>query len=314
MIPANKENVRGELSCNTIKNPGLILMRHEPVAFNNCLTLEQFRSAMQAAGICYSSEIIADGNLHRFFIEGHRKGSLNGAYVLHLDGCPAGWFMDYTTGLSQTWKNSSDSRVPHAFIKQIKEAKVQREVEMHQKHAEAAKKAAYTWSNSKPVARRDDHQYLITKQIQQYGTRINRKSLIIPIYDETDQLVNLQFIAPEGEKRFLKGGRKRGCFHIVGDISEKILICEGVATGFSLHEDSRQRVIIAFDAGNLLPVARNIRELSPDSEIIICGDNDLSGIGQQKAREAALGANGKVLIPPIPGQDWNDHLTGGRHD
>jgi len=69
---------------------------------------------------------------------------------------------------------------------------------------------------------------------------------------------------------------------------------------------------VAFDAGNLLPVAMNIRELSPSTEIIICGDNDLSGIGQSKAKEAALAIGGKVLIPPVPGQDWNDLIAGGR--
>ncbi|QOJ24692.1 MAG: toprim domain-containing protein [Gammaproteobacteria bacterium] len=110
------------------------------------------------------------------------------------------------------------------------------------------------------------------------------------------------------------GGRKRGCFHIIGDLSDKILICEGFATGASLHEDSGQRVVIAFDAGNLLPVAKNIRDLSPESEIIICGDNDLSGVGQTKAREAALSIGGKILIPPIPGQDWNDVLKGENHN
>lgn len=134
-----------------------------------------------------------------------------------------------------------------------------------------------------------------------------------PIYNESDQLVNLQFIDPQGnKKRFLSGGRKRGCFHIIGDITKRILICEGFATGASLYEDCNQRVVIAFDAGNLLPVAMNIKELSADSEIIICGDNDLSGIGQAKAREAALSIAGKVMIPLVPGQDWNDYLTGGR--
>lgn len=126
-------------------------------------------------------------------------------------------------------------------------------------------------------------------------------------------MVNLQFITPEGQKRFLKDGRKHGCFHIIGGhYSDRILICEGFATGASLFEDWGQRVIVAFDAGNLLPVAKKIREFAPRSEIIICGDHDLSGIGQSKAKEAALAIHGKVFIPPVPGQDWNDYLTRGR--
>ncbi len=80
----------------------------------------EFRQAMQAAGISFSGEIIADGRLHRFHIDGHKRGSLNGAYTLHFDSHPAGWFMDYTTGLSQTWRSGNVSSVSYALIEQIK--------------------------------------------------------------------------------------------------------------------------------------------------------------------------------------------------
>ena len=278
---------------------------------DNCSIESEFRQVMQAAGISFSGEIIADGRLHRFHIEGHKQGSLNGAYTLHLDNHPAGWFMDYTTGLSQTWRSGNTSSVSYALIEQIKEAKQQREAEILQKHTAAAKKAAHIWSESKPIIAQSEHAYLSKKRIQPHGAKINHGTLIIPIHDASDQLVNLQFINSQGEKRFLSGGRKRGCFHIIGDLSDKILICEGYATGASLHEDSGQRVVVAFDAGNLLPVAKNIKELSPESKIIVCGDNDLSGMGQAKAREAALSISGKVLIPSVPGADWNDLITGG---
>ncbi|MBE7525728.1 toprim domain-containing protein [candidate division WWE3 bacterium] len=279
---------------------------------NSLSIVDQFRQAMQAAGISFSGEIIADGKLHRFHIEGHKQATLNGAYTLHLDGYPAGWFMDYTTGLSQTWRSGNVSRVSYALLKQISEAKLQRDIEQRQRHEAAAIKAHPIWNRSKPVTKQSDHDYLINKHIQPNGARLYGDALVISIYNESDELVNLQFINPKGEKRFLSGGRKRGCFHIIGDLSDKILICEGFATGASLHEDSGQRVVIAFDAGNLLPVAKNIRDLSPESEIIICGDNDLSGVGQSKAREAALAIGGKVLIPSVPGKDWNDLLAGER--
>ncbi|PTQ76740.1 putative DNA primase/helicase [Nitrosomonas oligotropha] len=272
----------------------------------------QFRQAMQTAGINYSGEIIHDGKLHRFHIEGHKRGSQNGAYIFHADGCPAGWFLDFKTGLSQTWRSGNAASVSYAFSEQIREAKKQRETEIFQKHEETAKKAVHIWGKSKQIANQSDHQYLVNKRIQPNGARIYGNALVIPIYNESDKLVNLQFINTRGEKRFLSGGRKRGCFHIIGNLLSKILICEGFATGASLHEDSKQRVVVAFDAGNLLTVAKNIRDLSQDSEIIICGDNDLSGVGQSKAREAALAIGGKVLIPKIPGKDWNDLIAGGR--
>lgn len=271
--------------------------------------IQQFHEYISAHGILFRSEIIPDGKLHRFHIEGHKCGTRNGAYILYADKCPAGWFMDYKTGISQTWRSSSGSRVSYTLIKQIEEAKRQREVEQRQAHEKAAAKAAYIWRSVKPAI---NHSYLEKKRINPHGTGLYHDTLVIPIYNESDRLVNHQFIDTQGNKRFLSGGRKRGCFHVIGDITNRILICEGFATGASLYEDSGQRVIVAFDAGNLLPVAKNIRELSPDSEIILCGDNDKSGIGQKKAREAALATDSKILIPPTPGMDWNDVLSGGR--
>ena len=36
------------------------------------------------------------------------------------------------------------------------------------------------------------------------------------------------------------------------------------------------------------------------------GDNDISGVGQKAARDAALSIGGKYLIPDTEGNDWND--------
>lgn len=88
-----------------------------------------------------------------------------------------------------------------------------------------------------------------------------------------------------------------------------MLICEGWATGASLHEELGVFVMVAMDAGNLAPVAQAARRLFPDAEIIIAGDNDESGTGQAAAQNAALAVGGKVLIPQQSGVDWNDILT-----
>lgn len=275
--------------------------------------IQDFRQSMQAAGINYSGEIVADGRLHRIRHEDHKNGTLNCAYVLHIDNNnPAGYFENWSAGTKQTWTTKKINRSYHAFSdQQIKQAKALRQKEQLQKYATTAIKAVNIWNRCKPIAKQSEHAYLKNKRIQPHGARLYHDALVIPIFNESDQLVNLQFINLKGEKRFLSGGRKRGCFHIIGDLSQRILICEGFATGASLYEDCGQRTVIAFDAGNLLPVAKNIRELTPNTEIIICGDNDLSGAGQAKAREAALSIGGKILIPGTPDQDWNDVLTGG---
>jgi putative DNA primase/helicase len=122
-------------------------------------------------------------------------------------------------------------------------------------------------------------------------------------------LVNLQFIDEAGNKRFLAGGLKKGCFHVLGSETGTILICEGFATGASLFDTTGFLTVIAFDCGNLEHVAIEIRKLYPNAEIVIAGDNDLSVIGQQKAIEAALAVSGKYILPATLGHDWNDSLT-----
>ncbi|MFI3120597.1 MAG: toprim domain-containing protein, partial [Methylococcaceae bacterium] len=124
-----------------------------------------------------------------------------------------------------------------------------------------------------------------------------------------NELVNLQFIDADGVKRFLAGGKKSGCFWWIGQKSEKILIAEGFATAASIHDDTGHLTIIAFDAGNLEPVAQVIRQRNPKTEMIIMADNDISGIGQSRARLAALATNCKYIVCPVSGMDFNDYLN-----
>lgn len=57
--------------------------------------IDAFRSAMFDAGITPPDYIQADGQLHRFYIAGHKVGSQNGAYVCYSNGHPAGYFEDF---------------------------------------------------------------------------------------------------------------------------------------------------------------------------------------------------------------------------
>ena len=74
-------------------------------------TIEAFRAAMADAGIVTHEAIIADGHLHRFNVEGDKRGTRNGAYILHTDGRPAGWAMHYRTCITVRW-SASGKREP----------------------------------------------------------------------------------------------------------------------------------------------------------------------------------------------------------
>lgn len=278
--------------------------------FSNGDAVYQFKTAMLDAGITPPEYVIGDGQLHRFKID----GKLNGAYVLHLDGRAAGYFQDFKQDIKQTWKQSGKFMPLSEFQRQALAKQCQREAEQRlaeetAKHKAAASKAIYIWNNAEPTPNK--HPYLIKKHIQPYGARQGRdNALIIPIYNASRELVNLQFISEAGGKRFLSGGKKKGCFYCLGDqITDKVLIGEGFATAASLHEDTGYLAVIAFDAGNLKDVAIVVKSLSPGTEIIICGDNDESGVGQKAAIEAALAIGGKYILPAIVGMDFNDYLN-----
>ena len=74
-------------------------------------------------------------------------------------------------------------------------------------------------------------------------------------------------------------------------------------------------MVVAFDAGNLMPVALAFRKKYPDMDIIICADNDTETEGNPgltKAKEAAKAINARLAVPPISG-DFNDYYTGGQN-
>jgi putative DNA primase/helicase len=291
-----------------------ICMKNQPNPPTAYEVIASFKAAMAAQGIATDDPIIADGQLHRIHIKGHKSGSLNGAYVLHLDGHPAGYFEDFTAGIKTNWKLEGSEQHPldPDYQKQIEAAKTERAQQRLILELQAAEKARYIWHKAQLT--HPCHPYLIRKGIQPHGAKHGRSgALILPLYNTDNAIVNLQFIHDNGTKRFLKGARKKGCFWWLGQKTDTVLIAEGFATTASLFEATGFLTIIAYDAGNLETVAKIIRERQPAANIVICADNDESGIGQEKANRAAHAVNGLVAVPPITG-DFNDfakQLQGG---
>ena len=272
--------------------------------------VDGFKAAMLDHGITPPDTLIGDSLLHRFHVEGDRKGTLNGAYVLHCDNKPSGWAMHYKTGVSFTWTLSGKKEpLTAAMRRQNDYAREVRQLEQAKAHQLAAEKARWIGGQSEPITEQSQHQYLINKRVQPHNAKAYKGALVIPIYDESGAIVNLQFIGVDGTKRFLTGGKKQGCYSAIGDLTETILICEGWATGASLHEATGHYVIVAMDAGNLQPVSEVIRKQHPTAKIIICADNDPIGI--EKANLAAFACDGLTIAPPNAGQDFNDFINAG---
>ena len=163
-----------------------------------------------------------------------------------------------------------------------------------------------------------DHPYVVRKQVAPLGLRCDaRGHLIVPLQDSDGRVHSLETIARDGAKRFLAGGAKRGHFCVIGmdpgpmpAPSGPILICEGWATGASLHIATGHTVIAAMDAGNLMPVAEALRARFPAADLVLVADNDEKpdrdgNPGVEAARKAALAIDGRLAVPESPG-DAND--------
>ena len=148
-----------------------------------------FQSAMADAGLICPDIPIADGDIHRFEVEGDRKGSRNGWYILFRDQI-GGAFGSWKTGQSETWsvkgKESMASEERQAWQKQMKAAKAKRKEEQKKIHAEARKKAQDGWqaANIDPV----NHPYIKNKQITPFGIKQRGETLIIPLRDSESAL------------------------------------------------------------------------------------------------------------------------------
>ncbi|MBW6496481.1 MAG: toprim domain-containing protein, partial [Burkholderiaceae bacterium] len=181
---------------------------------------------------------------------------------------------------------------------------------------DAALRAARIWAQAHSAPA--DHPYLTAKQVAPLGLRCDaRGHLVVPLQDVEGQIHSLETIAPDGPKRFLAGGAKRGHFAVIGanpaPIAEPtgpILICEGWATGASLAMATGHAVIAAMDAGNLLPVAEALRARFPNADFVLVADNDVkpdrdTNPGVEAARKAVAAVDARIAVPQLPG-DAND--------
>lgn len=260
-----------------------------------------FKTALNKSGLSTKDKIIPNGKLHRFHVDGDNAGSKNGWYVLFSEGVPAGSFGSWKTGDKGTWCAKADNELTPAQRKEnrwrIIEAQKAREAEEHARQNTAIDKALAIWKASPPAL--DAHPYLVKKGIRSHGLRLHKTSIVIPMRDSAGKLHSLQFIDAEGNKRFLSGGRKKGCYFAIGVPTESLCIAEGYATAASIYESTGLSVAVAFDAGNLGPVALALRTKFPEIEITLCADNDMATHGNpglSKAREAAAAVGGLLAV------------------
>lgn len=263
-----------------------------------------FCDAMRQEGLV-APEIVADGRLHRFTVQGDKARSNNGWYVMHDEGnFAAGAFGSWKTGDQHKWCSVRESDMTDAeraeYRRRMDELQAARKAEEDRVHAECAAWCEREWRKAPPAPA--DHPYLARKGIAPHGARAYKDALLIPIIRQ-GAIVGMQFIAPDGTKTFKTGSRiKGGHFHIAG--AEPAILCEGFATGASIAAATGRQVIVAFTCSNLLEVARAFNPAT------VAADNDHrteGNPGLAKGREAAEAVGAQLVHPHgITGTDFND--------
>jgi putative DNA primase/helicase len=235
--------------------------------------MEQFQAALTRRGILLPSEIIADGRLHRCHVKG-KGGRGDAAYLLHLGAIPAGGFQNWCDGLGwENWRadlgRAFTQTEKTAYLQRVEAMLTEQEALQAQRHERAREKAVSLWQQALPV---DVRPYLTLKQVKTYEIKHYRGLLVIPLRDTNGVIHSLQFISAKGEKRFLKGGAITGHYHAIGKYQGVLCICEGYATGATVHQATGHAVAVAFNAGNLKPVAILLRKKFPQAQLIpLCG-------------------------------------------
>lgn len=278
--------------------------------------LSDLRASMQSCGLQPPPDIIP-GRWTRFSGAGKKGKNKAGYCYLFPDGLGA-VFGDFTTGLREVWQAEKvktytpSERVD--YQRMIDEAQKKAAEEQEKEYARAAEYARKKWESLPPSI--DDHGYLSRKGVKSYGLRQTGDLLVLPLIDAAGKISTYQTIALDGTKRFLTGGRKKGCAYPIEGNAKIVFIVEGYATGASVHEATECMVLVAVDAGNIQSVVEAaIKKEYP--LIIIAADND----NQNQSKNVGINEAQKVcklypqvtwIAPPAPdgqGVDWNDYVT-----
>lgn len=301
--------------------------------------IEQVLAHMKELGIppAPAETLTADGQLHRYHVDGDKHGTKNGAYKIHTDGVPAWYIHSYHGGISATGKFTPDGLTgvdadtyrkrlaDKEYIKQVERAREITRQRERERQVQAVKEAQELYNTSRPATA--EHEYIKIKRIENYDKfrEGHDGELLIPLYKAgTGEFQSLQRIFPNGDKRFYFGTQTTGAYFEFEPVSKNnsvILVAEGIATAETVYRltGKKYRVCSAMNCGNLHNVTAPMKQHYPQSSIIVFADNDHeteARTGENPGRlyaetEVKSGRAKAFIIPEFAhgenGSDWNDY-------
>jgi len=261
--------------------------------------------------------LIIDGRYHRCPYSSERRAKMSGFYKLREILREDEFLVD---GVFGSFKVSEqhfqiERRVELGYsqdkISMLKEKAAALSIQKHEEEREekelAAHRAESIWET---LDEKGESPYLERKMVGAYGIRFFRGSITVPMCKE-GRLCSLQSISANGSKKFLPRGDTSGVHHIIPG-SQKVALCEGYATGASIHEATGWTVAICFSTNGIISAAPYFKK----KDVVICADNDREtelNIGKNPgivaAQKAAEYLQCNVIVPEITDlcqSDFND--------
>ena len=315
----------------------------------------EFEAFLAEHGVSVEVPPILDGRWHRVPLEGETGSKKSASYRGFAEGSGFGQLHDFKSGETHSWTPTHERLSPEQVAALRAEAATRNQALKAARllaQKEAQEQAVAMWEKAPQQATQENSFYLRKKQVRSHGLKLDDQGgLLVPVRDVDGVLHSVQRINGEG-KFFLKGGRKEGLLHWVNnpndgrlkkevaltgyalgisarpathkeggilppDNPKQFIIAEGYATAASLHEATGLPVAAAFDSGNLLPVAKALRQKYPKAEILIAGDNDHSllakpphkNVGEEKAAKAARAIGAHYIVPALSDRQKEGGLT-----
>lgn len=277
---------------------------------------EAFRTTIRQSLGFAPKIIVGDSKFHRFATS--ERGHDDAGYYKYFDDeFPGGFYGDWRSGEQFNWSARDVSKMSPIERERLEHVKAERERKDAEERAKAIAGAQKRWESAAPAS--EDHPYLVGKCIQAHGVREENGRLLVPISIK-GVLSSVQSLAADGEKRYHYGAPVTGGYFAIDAEGDKFVICEGFATGATIHDATGLPVLVAFTVSNVEEITRMVRDNLPEATIFIAGDDDAKtekergfNPGQRAAHKAAEAVGAIVAIPPFDRandgdapSDWND--------
>ena len=276
-----------------------------------------------------SMPISTDGRIHRFRTRDDDSSDKSGAYCIFYDTWPAGWVQDWrnhTGAITWSFPRENLNQEGQSFFDDDRYRKALEIARQHQQEALKLQKEKQVEASENARIRFEqaehanvNHPYLQKKNVPALSLREMDGKLVVPLRDIDSRFMSLQWIDPEGGKKFFPDAPTKGAFYSVGlgflNSGDPILIAEGYATMATLYKLTNYACVAAMNCHNLFTVAQALKAKYPDNKIIFLADNDFNTNGNPgitAANDACRKLNLHGVIAPEfndgdNGSDWNDY-------